>query len=362
MPREGDASLVERIWWGRGRGPAIMRLVLRPASALFGAAVRVRNALYDFGALPSRELGVSTISVGNLSVGGTGKTPMAAWIADRARELGAAPAIVLRGYGEDEPLVHRELNPGVPVVVGADRFQAAARAKELGADLIVLDDAFQHRRARRQVDLVLVSAERWTGTTPLLPAGPWREPLRSLGRASMALVTRKTVSLDAAAAVADEIARRLDGLAAGVVALVPGDLRRIGDHTVRPLTDLEGSRVLAIAAVGHPAAFIRQLETLGARVEAECFPDHHRFSDADVTRLAGRGKDVDHIVCTLKDAVKLHPRWPRQAPSFWYVSQRVVIERGDEALAALIGRVVRARATRSRTAASSRHIDRSHEH
>lgn len=361
MPRKREA-LIERIWWGEGAGSRALRLALRPASAVFGAVVRVRNGLYDSGALASRPLGLPAISVGNLSVGGTGKTPVAAWVAGRAKALGATPAIVLRGYGDDEPLVHAELNPGIPVVVGADRLAAAARARELGADLVVLDDAFQHRRARRDLDLVLLSAERWTGRTPLLPAGPWREPLGCLVRASMVLVTRKTASPDRASGLADELALRAGGIPTGVVALLPGELRRLDDGAARPTSELAGARVLAIAAVGHPEAFIGQLTALGARVEAARFPDHHAFSDADVERLVRRGKDVDHIVCTLKDAVKLRPRWPRQGPSFWYVSQRVVIERGDEALAGLIGSVVRARAAQSRTAASSRQIDRSHEH
>src|SRR5690348_7442624 len=128
-----------------------------------------------------------TLSVGNVTVGGTGKTPVAAWIAAELIDRGARPAIVLRGYGDDEPLVHARLNPDVPVIVAPDRLEGIARAAASGADVAVLDDAFQHRRAQRTADIVLVSAERWTRTPRLLPAGPWRESLRALRRTSMIL-------------------------------------------------------------------------------------------------------------------------------------------------------------------------------
>ncbi len=357
-----ESALVERIWRGEGGAARAARLALRPASAIFGAIVRARNAMYDSGALRSRPLSLPSISIGNLSVGGTGKTPIAAWVAGRARDIGAAPAVVMRGYGQDEPFVHQLLTPGIPVVVGADRVEAVERARAQGADLVVLDDAFQHRRARRDVDLVLLSAERWTGSTPLLPAGPWREPLSALSRASMALVTRKSIGADRAAWVAKEVEGRVAGVPVGVVALLPSDLRRLGDDVAQGLDTLAGARVLAVAAIGDPEAFIAQLEALGARVETATFPDHHAFTDAEALSLARRGARMDLIVGTLKDAVKLAPRWPRQGPSFWYVSQRVVVERGDEALAVLIGSIVQARAAHRHIAASPRQVDRSHEH
>jgi len=167
-------ALVDRLWYGRDTFASAVRAMLVPAERVFGGIVGARDILYDAGWLPARQTAIPAVSIGNLTVGGTGKTPMAAWIARGLSARGARPAIVLRGYGDDEPLVHRTLNPDVPVLVGADRVAAIAEAARVGADIAVLDDAFQHRRAHRVADLVLVSADRWTPEARLLPAGPWR--------------------------------------------------------------------------------------------------------------------------------------------------------------------------------------------
>ena len=139
---------IERIW--AEDGPAAWALT--PLSWIFSTAVAVKNVLYDIGLLRARKLALPAVSVGNLSVGGTGKTPVSAWVAAELARRGARPAIVLRGYGDDEVLVHRALNPGVPVIVDADRVRGAATAKAQGATVVVLDDAFQHRRAARDAD------------------------------------------------------------------------------------------------------------------------------------------------------------------------------------------------------------------
>lgn len=348
-----DVRAIERIWWGHGTLARAARAALLPLSAVYGGVVRVRGALYDGGLLARHTLPLPAVSVGNLSVGGTGKTPVASWIAGRLRDGGANPAILLRGYGGDEPLVHEHLSPHIAVYADANRVDSARRAAAAGADVLVLDDAFQHRRAGRDVDLVLVGAERWTGTVRVLPAGPWREPLSSLRRASMVLVTRKAVGPEAASAVADQLARRVPGMEVGTVALMPDSIVRYGTDERRPLAALAGSTVLAIAAVGDPGAFLRQLEQLGIAAEPAIFPDHHAFTPAEIQRLAQRAERAKVAICTLKDAVKLAPGWPRQAPPLWYVSQRVTVERGAGVLAALLDRIHHARRARLSGAESS---------
>src|SRR3954470_7648563 len=129
---------------------------------MFGAVVGARDILYDAGWLPAAATSIPAVSIGNLTVGGTGKTPIAAWVARGLALRGAHPAVILRGYGDDEPLVHARLNPDIPVVTGADRVVTVNEAARRGADIAVLDDAFQHRRVQRMADLVLVSADRWT--------------------------------------------------------------------------------------------------------------------------------------------------------------------------------------------------------
>ena len=142
----------------------------------YGAAMRARHGLYDSGALPSASPELPVLSIGNLTVGGTGKTPVAAWVAGQLRSR-SRPAILLRGYGGDEVHVHARLNPGIPVIANADRVAGVRQALAQGADVVVADDAFQHRQLRRTADVVLVSVEQMLRPRRLLPAGPWREPL-----------------------------------------------------------------------------------------------------------------------------------------------------------------------------------------
>jgi len=340
-----DASRVERIWWGSGAGPAAARAALLPFELLYRGVVGLRGTLYERGVLSSHPLALPAVSVGNLTVGGTGKTPVAAYLAARLMERGLRPAIVLRGYGDDEPLVHATLNEDVPVIVRPDRVEGTREARARGADVVVLDDAFQHRRARRDADVVLVSADRWTARQRLLPAGPWREPLSALRRATIAIVTRKAATAEHADAVRRALETAAPGVPIVVVHLAPDELRSASGPERLPLDVLSGRVVTAIAAIGDPAAFVAQLRAAGADVRPALFADHHAFTQAETMGLALRAAEGHLAVCTLKDAVKLAPGWPRAAPPLWYVSQRVHVERGEDVLEALLARMLRTRTT-----------------
>jgi len=326
----GTAGRFEALWSREGAGAAL----LTPLSWLYAAGAGLRNAAYDVGLLPAVPLGAPTVSVGNLSVGGTGKTPVSAWIAGRLLAMGYRPGILLRGYGDDEPLVHRRLTPGALVVADADRVAGAERAYDLGARAFVLDDAFQYRRAARDLDIVLVSAEQGH-LTRRLPAGPLREGRSALVRADVLMVTRKAASV----AVAEETARRwaagIPDLPTVIASLAPSSLVPVDPNSTEeplPLGTLRDAGVLAISAIGDPAAFEAQLARHDARVSSGAFPDHHAFTDDEVTQLARRAAEFDLAVCTLKDAVKLEARWPRQGPALWYLTQAVSIERGGAEL------------------------------
>lgn len=326
----GAAGRLEALWERDGAGAR----ALAPISWLYAAAMGVRNAAYDLGVLGAHPLGAPTVSVGNLSVGGTGKTPVSAWIAARLQALGLRPGVLLRGYGDDEPLVHQRLTPDAIVVADPDRIAGAAKALRRGARAFVLDDAFQYRRAARDLDLVLVSAERGH-LVRQLPAGPLREGRSSLARADLLLVTRKTASLT----LAEETARRwtesAPDLPTVVLTLAPSALVPAAAGAAvspQPLAVLEGKRVVAISAIADHVAFESQLSRYGAAVESQAFPDHHAFSDEEVQAVARRADGADLVVCTLKDAVKLEGRWPAQAPVLWYLSQAVGIERGASVL------------------------------
>ena len=352
-----DRGLIERLWYGDDSISSLTRTVLTPFERLFGGIVGARDILYDAGWLPANETVIPAVSVGNLTVGGTGKTPIAAWIARGLAARGAHPAVILRGYGGDEPLVHKALNPTIPVVVGADRVAAVADAASNGADVAVLDDAFQHRRVQRLADLVLISADRWTTDARLLPAGPWREPLKAVRRATLVIVTRKAADDRTVELVHERLSHVAPAIPRVSIRLDAGELIRVDDPNDplgarpfderladrRPLDAIAGVTVHAILSIADPAAFVAQLEQRGARVRASVFPDHHPFSAAEVAEIAGRFKATDWVICTLKDAVKLGPHWPRLAPPLWYVSQQVMVERGVGGLERVLDDLVRAR-------------------
>ena len=334
-------DLVERIWFGRDAGARAARAALAPLGWLYAGLATARGALYERGALATHGLALPAVSVGNLTVGGTGKTPVAAEIVRRLAAAGARPAVVLRGYGADEPLVHARLNPGIVVVADPDRVAAVREAAARGADIAVLDDAFQHRRAHRDADIVLVSADRWVrDPRHTLPAGPWREPLGGLRRAALAVITRKAADDDAVEAAVRGCASAAPAVPIAVAHLAPGALQRLDDAAETPLEALRGQRVLAIAAIGDPSAFHAQLARAGAFVIPRTFADHHAFTADEARSLADAARAADLAVCTLKDAVKLDPLWPRVDRGLWYVSQSVHVERGEDALQHVVAHVL----------------------
>ncbi len=376
------ATFAWYVWESDAFSARLTRALLSPLEALFGAVVRRRNAAFDRQqSTASSRATLPAISVGNLTVGGTGKTPIASWLASQLRAGGARPALILRGYGDDEWLVHTLLTPNVPVVVSADRSAGLATARTRGADCAVLDDAFQHRQVRRAADVVLVSVDRWREDVRLLPAGPFREPLSALRRAAVVILTSKAASAERARAVELVIEQAAPGIPVVHVRLHPGHVRlavslpavghagvagNAGDAAASgkvlaaPLGPsglthdvawLAGKRFVSVSAIGDPRAFEEQLRRVGAKLEPPIrFPDHHRYTVADAKRIARAASGSDGVICTLKDAVKLKSLWPRAAPPLWYVSQTVVIERGAEALNRVLTRLLSARITPAPTA------------
>jgi tetraacyldisaccharide 4'-kinase len=271
----------------------------KPLSWALGVAVAERNRRYDESG-GERVDGLKVVSVGNLAVGGTGKTPIAAWVVSVVKARGRVPALVARGYGQDEILLHEHWHPGVAVVVNPDRVAGAREARRAGADVVVLDDGFQHRRLHRDLDVVLLAAEdAFPGE--LLPSGPYREPPTALRRADVVIVTRRTASPETA-----------EALAAAAHALAPAAAIGVVHFGIRDWCLLDGTPVdapvgpvLAVAGVGRPETFGDTVaaETRAA-VELLAFADHHRYRPADLQRIgeiaAGR-----IVAVTEKDAVKL---------------------------------------------------------
>lgn len=343
----------EWVWYDRGAMAAAIRMGLLPLSAVFDAIVRQRNRRFDEQA---GQAALPALSVGNLTVGGTGKTPLASWFARRLHEGGAHPALVLRGYGDDEWRVHRLLTPQLPVVLNADRVAAMTDALAKGADCVVLDDAFQHRRAARISNVVLVSADRFPDAVRLLPAGPFREGLGALRRATAVVVTVKAADPRDVERVEARVYEAAPNVPVARVHLVPGGIQRAVGTGVDPLVVSEntadrfdtawlaGRRLLLTSAIADADAFERQVVAHGVRLVRHVrFPDHHDFTDGDMARLVTESRNTDGVLCTLKDAVKLAARWPREAAPLWYVSQTLVIDRGAEVLEQECHRVLAAR-------------------
>ena len=335
------SDLAESVWYGDETESRIARVLLSPASALYGVAVAQINTLAVMGRPAVGP--IPALSIGNLTVGGTGKTPVSAWFARRLRESGGTPAIVLRGYGDDETLVHGLLNPDVKVFAGADRAEQVRRAADVGADVAVLDDAFQHRRAARVADVVLMSADRWTGAVRLLPAGPFREPLKALRRATLVVLTVKA-AVDDRVRAAERAIRDVTGSTVVTVDLAPASFVAVGAAKIEEsLSVWRGRRVLAVSGIGDPASFRSQLQRLGLLPTPMTFADHHRFDAAAVERIVVAARGFDAVVCTLKDAVKLGPLWPSSTVPLWYLSQSVVPRDDAEALDDVVRSVLAAR-------------------
>ncbi len=330
-----------------GGGPlgAIARLGLAALSAPFAAAANTRTWLYDRGCLATRRCGRPVVAVGNVTAGGTGKTPFVAWLVAATRAVGRRPGILARGYGPKPPgsslsdegtLLAELVGADVPQVEDPVRVRGAATllAAHPEVDLVVLDDGFQHRALARDVDVVLVDATAPFGGGHFLPRGLLRESPRALARADVIVLTRTD-------AVTAEV---LATLRARVAALAPraevalACTRATGlvapDGTRRPLATLAGAAVVAWSGIGNPAAFERTLEAAGARVVARRrAADHHRPTPAAVAAVladaarAGAG----FVVVTRKDLVKLRGLAP-SAPGLLALDVETDVFEGREAL------------------------------
>jgi len=279
------------------------------------------------------------VSVGNLTVGGTGKTPTVMALARSLSAAGARPCILIRGYGGtgrgvrevsngrtvrsdwrevgDEAVLLAETLPGVPVIAGGDRVAAGRFAIErFRPDVILLDDGFQHRRIFREVDLVLVDATDPFGGGWLLPRGRLREPVAGLRRAHAILVTRVDQGADPER-VRDRIGAAAPGRPIGMAVYRPCALRRVADGDRVAVGEMRGKRVLALSGIANPRAFHRTLEGLGAVVaDRLAFPDHHPFGPGDRRRIgeAAGAVRAEWIVTTEKDAVRLGVDWRPGCP------------------------------------------------
>ncbi|MEM7417400.1 MAG: tetraacyldisaccharide 4'-kinase [Gemmatimonadota bacterium] len=332
------SRVVERWWDGEGGvGGRIFDVAATPAEWLWRAASVARRRSVGAGL----SIGRPVISVGNVAVGGTGKTPFVGWIVRQLAAAGVAPGVVVHQVAEDEAHLLRSWTPDIPVVVDADRVRGATQAVERGAATVVLDDGFQHHRLLRDLDVVL-----WAVEDPIpgrvLPRGRLREPLEALRRADAVVITRRGLH-DRTRLVADELRDFLGHDAppvVGSVYLEPGRLESLvsgGD----PGEPSPQTSVLACAGIARPSRFFDHVrDRFGSHGEVR-FADHHTYDARDARGLRDRAAGRP-ILITEKDAVKLRPFAEVLGPT-WVLLQRLSWAWGEEDTRALVVHAARGR-------------------
>ena len=339
---------------GRRRGAvaAILRALLRVVEVPYTWAVRRRNRGYDSGKKPIHQVDVPVVSVGNLTLGGTGKTPTVQWLARFFADRGVKTAIVSRGYRagaagrNDEALVLAQNLPEVPHVQNPDRVAGARQAiKQHGCRLVLLDDGFQHRRLHRDLDIVLLDACEPFGFDHVFPRGTLREPLDSLRRADVVMLSRADMIDEVERAEVRRRARQLAPEAIWIEARhAPQELAGTSG-TQESLDSLAGCRVAAFCGIGNPAGFQHTIQTLGCQLVAwREFADHHAYSTRDVEQL-GRWAETagaDAVLCTQKDLVKFDVESLAGRP-LWAVTVGIEMLTGQKELVALLEPLARAR-------------------
>jgi tetraacyldisaccharide 4'-kinase len=329
-----------------------------PFSLLYRAGFAI-----DKGITQQIHVSARVVSVGNITVGGTGKTPLTIWLAEYFRNAGTKVGILSRGYGRqgknmtivsdgktihvdasqsgDEPMLMARRLGDIPLIVGKDRAEAAQYAiNEFGCQTLILDDGFQHHRLQRDLDIVTLDATNPWGNGRLLPAGPLREPLKALGRAHAIVLTRS------AGVDISPIASRIWEFTNAPVLTSnhqPSDWVDVQSNTSRCLDDLRGQRILAFSGIGNPSSFRGTLESLDLNItQYSIFQDHHWYTEKDITRLMAEAEQqhVDAVVTTEKDAVRI-PRLSGASIPLFFLRINFQISGGLPLLEPLLQYVIR---------------------
>jgi tetraacyldisaccharide 4'-kinase len=328
----------------------LLRGLLRVASWGYRCGVAFRNSLFDAGVKKSHAAPIPVISVGNLTTGGTGKTPVVAMLVRMLKEAGHRPGIISRGYrelpegGNDEARVLELLCPGTPHVQNRDRVLAARQVRAShdapndGCTVIIADDAFQHRRLKRDLDIVLIDALNPWGHDALLPRGLLREPFSGLRRANIVILTRADLVDESAQAGIWKVVEANNQVAARVeLSFAPAGLvdKAGNQHAV------DDSGVLAFCGIGNPDGFRKTLASAEIPVqELIAFPDHHHYDQSDVQQLAEAAEKLGAtaLVTTLKDLVKIQSDWIGSA-MLLALNIEAQVTSGEDSLAEAISKV-----------------------
>jgi tetraacyldisaccharide 4'-kinase len=322
----------QRIWNDDGSSnrfrPA--RIILYIISLLYRLMINLRNRLYDHKIFQEVKLPCPVISVGNITTGGTGKTPCVIWLAQMLQEQGFKPAVLSRGYGGnssspanivsdgsnillsctiagDEPLLIAQSLNGIPVITGPKRILTGQTAIDnFGVNVLICDDAFQHRQIFRNINLVLLDSEKPLGNGYMLPRGNLREPAEALNRADAFIQTRTNKAM-AVNGIISKLAAT-ENIPVFVSCHKPVDAVK-GDYSIKlPLTELQGKKVCAFAGIARPDSFKKIILAAGAQIISfDIFPDHHRYSQKELADICNNflKNNADLLMTTEKDGMRL---------------------------------------------------------
>ncbi|MDP9009450.1 MAG: tetraacyldisaccharide 4'-kinase [Pseudomonadota bacterium] len=336
-------SRLNQIWYEGAPAPWWLMML----SAMYGVVLRLRQIAHARGLRRPKPLTRPVIVIGNVSVGGTGKTPLVCWLAIRLADLGFRPGVVTRGYGgssrraqlvqaSDDPVIVGDealvlaSRTRVPIAIGRNRPAAAQLLINAGCDVIVSDDGLQHDALARDCEIIVVDGERRFGNGRLLPAGPLREAPARLRGADAVVVNGGPAVIAGHASLAGALRMRLEATSA--IALRYG--------TAKALSEFAGRSVHAVAAIGNPQRFFTMLQSMGINVIAHALPDHARLQIDDISFA-----DDLPVLMTEKDAVKCGDI---AGPHHWYVPVSVVFDDGDgEALQSIVAQSIEKRAARA---------------
>lgn len=329
----------------QGAAAVCCRFFLYVLSWFYTGIVAIRNLFFDYRLRKIRRLPIPVISVGNLTLGGTGKTPFAAYLVRYFLEHGHRPGIISRGYAKgssgtnDEYLELAFRFPDTPHIQNKNRCAAAEEfLLRKNADILILDDAFQHRHLDRTLNIVLLDATVPLGSNYLFPRGTLREPVSGLQRADIVLLSRADLI---GGTERERIRKYVEQIAPntlwGEIAYIPAMLVSV-TKTVGTLESLHNQKVLAFCGIGNPAAFRSVLERCGVTVAAFIvFSDHRRYSSADLDRLENAAKAChpDAVLCTMKDIVKINKPMLADIPIQAVAVETQWLKGQDEVTAAL---------------------------
>ncbi len=336
-----ETKLVQH-WYTKQRSFSYYALhcLLVPLSVIFTALSLIRRWLYQYGILATDKLSVPVIVIGNISVGGTGKTPLVIWLASQLKQAGYTPGIISRGFGGkhrgevsvdskpqdagDEPVLIAQ-RTFCPVFVGADRVSVAQgllRAHPQ-CDVIISDDGLQHYRLVRDVELVVVDSQRLFGNGCLLPAGPLRESVKRLNTTDAIVVNGDKTSVQQAF----------------IMQMQVGQLTNVANNQITaPKTDFQHKNIFAVAGIGNPERFFQQLMTIGINCQTQAYPDHYAFQKIDFDKI-----EADIILMTEKDAVKcIELSQGELSEKLWYLPVDAVLAEREQLMQRILKKITNA--------------------